>query len=109
VKSAIFSLDELRSERERSDGRPYHEFLRIDPLSAGLYELAAGAEDLQQPHAEDELYYVVGGSARFEVEGERRPVGPGDVIFVAARVPHRFVEIERDLTLLVFFAPAETG
>jgi quercetin dioxygenase-like cupin family protein len=36
-----------------------------------------------------------------------RPLEPGAVVFVAARVEHRFYDIEEELTVLVFFAPAE--
>jgi len=39
------------------------------------------------------------------VAGERRPVRPGSIVFVAKEVEHRFVDIEEDLSLLVFFAP----
>jgi hypothetical protein len=38
---------------------------------------------------------------------EDREVGPGAVIFVKAGDEHRFHSISEDLTLLVFFAPAE--
>jgi len=57
-----------------------------------VYELPAGAHDPQQPHGEDEVYYVVAGRAKLDVDGEQRPVSPGDVVFVAAEVPHKFVE-----------------
>jgi mannose-6-phosphate isomerase-like protein (cupin superfamily) len=39
---------------------------------------------------------------------EDEPVGPGTVIFVAAGVEHRFYDIVEELTVLVFFAPAES-
>lgn len=42
-------------------GKPYHEFLRVPDLSAGIYALEAGAADPQSPHTEDELYYVISG------------------------------------------------
>jgi len=35
-------------------------------------------------------------------------VRQGTLVFVAADVEHRFYDIEEELTLLVFFAPAET-
>jgi len=41
------------------------------------------------------------------VGDEERLVQPGDTIYVAAQVPHKFHTITEDLTLLVFFAPAE--
>jgi quercetin dioxygenase-like cupin family protein len=94
-------------ERQRASGRSYLEFLRSPSLSVGVYTLAAGAADPQQPHTEDEVYYVVRGRAQIEVDGALRPMQPGSVVFVAARVPHRFLAIEEELTVLVFFAPPE--
>src|SRR5262249_48601295 len=102
----LFELTRLAEERARS-GRSYLEFLRVPALSAGLYELPAGAEDRQRPHAEDEIYYVVRGRARFRAGTEDRPVAPGQVLFVEAGADHRFHDITEDLTLLVMFAPAE--
>jgi len=88
-------------------GEPYHEFLRVPDLSAGIYVLDAGATDLQSPHSEDELYYVVAGRGLITVGAETRPVGPGSLVFVAATVPHRFHDIAERLELLVVFGPAE--
>jgi len=101
-----FALDELLATRAAS-GKLYHEFLRVPALSVGIYELAAGATDPQSPHGQDEVYYVVRGQGQIWVEGEDRPVQPGDTIYVAAQAPHHFHTISEDLTLLVFFAPAE--
>lgn len=89
-------------------GEPFLEFLRRDSMSAGLYVLDAGADDTQQPHAEDELYYVLEGRAVLEVGGDQRPVQPGSLVFVAAGVAHRFHSIASKLSVLAFFAPAES-
>jgi quercetin dioxygenase-like cupin family protein len=101
-----FDINQVAAERAAS-GRLYREFLRRPTLSAGLYELAAGAEDPQKPHTEDEVYYVLRGRARFRSGGRDRPVAAGAVIFVPAREEHRFHAITEDLSLLVLFAPAE--
>jgi mannose-6-phosphate isomerase-like protein (cupin superfamily) len=101
-----FDLATVAAQRAAASG-PWLEFLRTSSLSMGLYELAAGSVDRQQPHSEDEVYYVVAGDAQIEVDGEDRAVGPGSLIFVAARVPHRFHTIRQDLQVLVFFAPPE--
>jgi mannose-6-phosphate isomerase-like protein (cupin superfamily) len=93
--------------RRRSSGRPYVEFVRRPALSVGLYVLAIGAVDRQVPHGEDEVYYAVEGRGRITVGGESRDVGPGSVVYVGAKVPHRFHDIEEELRLLVFFAPPE--
>jgi hypothetical protein len=83
------------------------EFLRVPALSAGIYRLSAGETDLQQPHSEDEVYYVVSGNARFRAGDETCDATPGVVLYVPKRLEHRFFDISSDLTLLVFFAPPE--
>lgn len=102
-----FDLADLMTA-QRAGGRLYHEFVRKESLSVGLYVLPAGGTDRQRPHAEDEVYYVVAGRARFRASEDDRPVGPGAVLFVPAGIDHRFHAIAEDLTLLVFFAPAES-
>lgn len=102
-----FEIDALTAQ-QAAGSRPYLEFLRVPSMSAGLYVLAAGATDGQKPHNEDELYYIVRGCAMIRVADEDRPVGPGSLVFVAAKVEHRFHSIEEQLEILVFFAPAET-
>ncbi len=90
-----------------SAGDRYHEFLTVPDLSAGLYILGAGAEDPQQAHTEDELYFVMAGRGRISVGAEVRDVLPGSLVFVAATVPHRFLDITERLEILVLFGPAE--
>lgn len=102
----VFDLSNLRAELERGPLR-YLEFLRVPSMSLGIYRLPAGATDEQQPHTEAEVYYVLSGRAVALVGEEEREVEVGHLIFVEAGVVHRFHTIEEDLTLLVFFAPAE--
>ncbi len=101
-----YEIAELIAQRAES-GTAYLEFLRVPSLSVGLYALPAGGVDGQQPHTEDEVYYVVSGRGQIFVGGEDRPVQSGSIIFVAANVEHRFHSIEEDLQIIVFFAPAE--
>jgi quercetin dioxygenase-like cupin family protein len=111
AKAIFASLAEVERQQAKS-GKAYREFLRAPTMSAGLYVLAAGATDTQKPHHEDEMYYVVRGRARFRAVGptyeEDSKVSAGSVIFVAAEIEHRFYDIEEELAVLVFFAPAET-
>ena len=101
-----FELAQLVTECSQA-GSQYLEFIRKPSLSVGLYMLSAGAIDQQEPHTEDEVYYIVSGSASIQVANESRPVEAGSVVFVQANVEHRFHTITEDLTILVFFAPAE--
>ncbi|MDQ2718044.1 MAG: cupin domain-containing protein [Chloroflexota bacterium] len=101
-----FDLAQLIAERSES-GNLYLEFLNVPSLSVGLYQLPAGGTDPQGPHTEDEVYYIVSGRASIQVGTEQRLVETGSVVFVGANVEHRFHTITEDLTVLVFFAPAE--
>lgn len=101
-----FDLTALTSETALL-AHPYHEFLRVPTMSAGVYVLAAGAADGQQPHTEDELYVVLHGSATLRVGDEDIVVSMGSAVFVPALVPHHFYSIAEDLAVLVLFAPAE--
>jgi mannose-6-phosphate isomerase-like protein (cupin superfamily) len=107
VNTLFAQLAEIEEQRTAS-GKPYREFLRADPMSAGIYVLAAGEIDRQKPHREDEIYYVIRGRSRFKAGSEDREVSAGSVIFVAAGVGHCFYDVEEELVILVVFAPAET-
>jgi mannose-6-phosphate isomerase-like protein (cupin superfamily) len=90
------------------DRHDFAEFLRAPSgaLSLTVARWPAGSSDEQQPHADDEVYYVSAGRAVLSIGGEIVPVGPGSVAFVAAGVEHRFGEISEDLEVLVFWSPA---
>lgn len=103
---SVFDLDALQRDRHDS-GRAYLEFLRAPALSAGMYELPVGAQDPQQPHTEDEIYSVVRGRAQIRIGDRDHAVGPGSIVYVPAKVEHRFHSITEALTVLVVFAPAE--
>ena len=103
----FFTLNEIDAKRASGNKR-YEEFLRVPAMSAGLYVLPAGGTDPQRPHHEDEMYYVVRGRARFRAGDEDREISAGTVLFVAAELEHRFYDINEELAVLVFFAPAES-
>lgn len=106
VVTHFFHIDDLNRDRA-SKAKLYLEFLRVPAMSAGVYVLAAGATDSQKPHREGELYYVVRGRARMQIGPETADVRPGSVIYVEAEREHRFFDIQEELEVLVFFAPAE--
>ena len=100
-----FEFSEVVKQQDQSCER-YLEFLTVPTMSLGVYSLPAGGVDTQQPHIEDEIYYIVSGRSTISVDGEDRPVEPGSVVFVGAHVDHRFHTITEDMTILVVFAPA---
>lgn len=86
---------------------PWAPFLQTSTMAAGRYRLAKGAADGQSPHDRDELYFVLAGAAKLQAGNETRAVAAGDAVFVAAHVPHRFLDVEQDLDVLVFFSKAK--
>lgn len=99
---------EAVAAQTKGDGRPYHEFLRVDSMSAGVYVLAPGATDGQSPHREDEIYLVVRGRARFRQGDDEQEVGPGSVLFVPAGKRHAFYDVAEELVTFVAFSPPES-
>jgi mannose-6-phosphate isomerase-like protein (cupin superfamily) len=90
-----------------AQGKRFAVVLEHGTLSVEIY--APRGADPQTPHTRDELYVVMSGSGQF-VNGERRhPFGPGDVLFVAAGVPHRFEDFSDDLAVWVIFYGPEGG
>lgn len=102
-----FDSESLLGELEKT-GKRYLEFLRSESMSAGFYVLPRGAQDAQTPHREDEVYYVLRGRARFEVDGRSEAVHASSILFVPAEAVHSFQAIEEELVTLVLFAPPES-
>lgn len=101
-----YELAQLTSQHAASS-KMYLEFLKVPDLSMGLYVLPAGGVDPQSPHTEDEVYYIVSGKGKIQVADENRDVQAGSIVYVAKNVEHKFHSIVEELTIIVFFAPAE--
>ena len=102
-----FEMADLLEQRERS-GERYLEFLTVPTMSTGIYALPEGAVDTQQPHTEDEVYYVLKGEGKLRAGDAEHAVRKGSVIYVKAGQEHRFTEITEDLQLLVLFSTGPT-
>ena len=103
----VFNMDELSAENAKTE-LPYLEFMRLESMSGYIYELAAGTVDEQEPHDQDEIYYVVKGKSDFTVNDETVAIKPGDILYVKKFATHLFSNITEDLSLLVIFAPPDT-
>lgn len=91
---------------ESKPGAPF-----VPELSAHYYRLEEGQEDKQNPHHEDELYYVLQGSRDIEIKTNETVIVPlkqGDLVFVPKHAAHKFTG-NGQISLLVFFGPSFTG
>jgi mannose-6-phosphate isomerase-like protein (cupin superfamily) len=77
-----------------------------ESLSLTVLRRPAGWPDDQQPHTEDEAYYILAGRGAITIADEREEIERGSVVFVAAGVEHHFVDVTEDLEVLVFWSPA---
>jgi ethanolamine utilization protein EutQ (cupin superfamily) len=68
------------------------------------------SKDDQKPHDRDEIYVLIAGSAKFDMDEKCRVVKTGDLIFVPAGKTHRFIDHSDDLAMWVaFFGPRHDG
>jgi mannose-6-phosphate isomerase-like protein (cupin superfamily) len=64
---------------------------------------------LLTPQAQDEIYVCVRGRGVLFHDGRRDGFEAGDLMFVAAGVPHRFEDYSEDLAVWVIFYGATGG
>lgn len=90
-----------------STDKLFIELFRHGTLAVEFYK--PDGVDRQTPHTRDEAYVVVAGSGTFLCAGVRRPFEPGEVLFAAAGVEHRFEDFTSDFATWVFFYGPEGG
>ena len=101
----LYALSPAEGRLPELDARQWVELLSHGTMRAGLY--APRGVDDQQPHDQDEIYVVMRGRGVFVRGSERRPFGPGDLLFVPAGMAHRFEEFTDDFaTWVVFWGPS---
>lgn len=81
--------------------RRYAEPFTHGTMRLGLY--APVGTDPQQPHEQDELYFVSSGSGTFRHGSTSCTFAAGDALFVAAGVEHRFEDFSDDFCAWVVF------
>lgn len=101
-----FELADLAA-RLKKQGGYYLDFLRVRNLEAGIIVLRPDEADTQEPHPEDELYYVIKGSGSMELGKKKIGVKEGSIVFVPAGLHHRFFGNTTDLVVLYMFAGKE--
>jgi len=106
VAELIARLPGPKTERW-PDGERFALAFRHGSLLVELY--APRGIDPQTPHTRDEVYFVVTGSGEFLLAGERSRFAPGDALFVAAGVEHRFENFTADFAAWVVFYGPEGG
>ena len=85
-------------------GAPFSTVMAGGTMSVEVF--APNGADSQQPHGQDELYFVHSGTGEMVINGQRFAAAAGDAFFVAAGVEHRFENFSEDfVTWVVFYGP----
>jgi len=107
MNGAHLKPDQLLSKLPGRSGERFAPAFAHGTLEVELY--APRGSDPQQPHRRDEVYVVIRGNGEFVVGDKRHDFEPGDFLFVAAGVPHRFEKFSTDLAVWVLFYGPDGG
>ena len=101
-----FDVEGVR-QRLADSGGGYEVVHESAGLQIGVYVLVYPEADHQQPHDDDEIYFVLEGNGVLEVEGKPVELRTGHALFVPAGAEHRFSAYEQ-LSVLVIFEKGRT-
>lgn len=90
------------------EGVPFATVLAHGTMQVEVFAPGSNADgrDRQQPHSQDELYFVHGGEGEIIINSQRFDARAGDAFFVAAGTPHHFENFSEDfVTWVVFYGP----
>lgn len=71
-----------------------------------LMQAQAGAQAPAHSHPHQQVVYIISGRGDFLCGEETQTLVAGDVVQIAANVPHTFVSVAEDTVWLEFFTPA---
>lgn len=106
----IRNLDRDAAPFTTADGSTIRELLNVvhpPTRNQSLAEasIAAGEATVRHYHrVAEEIYFILTGTARMEIDGEEREVGPGDAILIPPGARHQ-IAAHDDLRLLCCCAP----
>ncbi len=106
TEGKVFELSGLLSRLDKEGGY-FLDFLKVRNLEAGVIVLHPNETATQEPHSDDELYYVIKGKGWMQMGKKKVRVEEGSIIFIPAGMEHRFYGNDVDLVVLYMFAAKE--
>lgn len=106
-RSGVIRLAEFEAQIPGRDGER-----SVLALNRGTLDIRLSiplAPNVQTPHEQDEIYFVVRGQGTLVHAGHRTSFGAGDILFVAAGVDHHYSDFSADLVLWRVFYGAVGG
>ena len=78
-----------------------------EKLMSVYFTLDEGAIVAEHQHPHEQITHVLSGRLEFEVNGEKRVIGAGEVVCIPSNAPHRVTVLEDTTALDVFSPPRE--
>ena len=95
-------------EKIQKSNSYFHTFINKDNLAAGVLILKSGEEDTQEPHENDEVYFVLSGNGCLKIKNKNYTVSKDKLFFVAKGTSHFFHSNTEDLKVLYFFGGSDS-
>lgn len=105
--SHIITIDDAQAAVAPTKTSRFQILFERENLTVEIYRPVS--TDHQKPHNRDECYVIIEGAGGVEMDGKIVDFVAGDLIFVAAGVPHRFVNFGQSLLCWVIFYGPEGG
>ena len=83
-------------------------FIDRESLAAGVLFLRPGEKDTQDPHQNDEVYFILSGNGFLKIRDKDYDVSKNKLFFVAKNVEHHFHDNTEDLQVLYFFGGSDS-
>jgi mannose-6-phosphate isomerase-like protein (cupin superfamily) len=100
----IFDMDSILLKLDKKgDSTFFLDFLNNNSFEVGVLRLNPGQKDTQEPHSEDELYFVMEGKGYINIVGESHEITKGSCIFVPSKTNHYFHGNKERLVVLYVF------
>ena len=77
-------------------------FIEQDNLEVGVLKLKPGVKDTQLPHKKDEIYHILSGNGKININGDDFEVSSGKVFYVPRETPHYFHSVSETITCTYF-------
>ncbi len=58
-------------------------------------------------HHHEQISHVVSGKVEFDIDGTKRQMGPGELVYIPGHLPHSVTMIEDSVMVEVFSPPRE--
>ena len=90
-------------EKIKNSDEYFHTFINKQSLAAGVLVLQPGEEDTQEPHQNDEVYFIIKGNGFLKIKNKDYSVEPNKMYFVGKEIEHYFHGNTKELVVLYFF------